>query len=162
MATAAPARPQAAPVHYAGFWIRFVAACIDGIIVGVVNGVIGGVIGGGSAAALARTNGDPLANLPILISAMTTSILIGVGLSFTYHAFMESSEKQATLGKMALGLKVTDLNGQRISFGKASARFFSKFISALICYIGFMMAGFTQKKQALHDMIAGTFVVYNK
>ena len=60
---------------------------------------------------------------------------------------------------MALGLQVTDLEGRRISFGRASGRFFGKIISAMILYIGFMMAGFTEKKQALHDMIAGTLVI---
>jgi uncharacterized RDD family membrane protein YckC len=60
---------------------------------------------------------------------------------------------------MALGIVVTDLEGRRISWGRANARYWSKFISALIFLIGYIMAGFTQKKQALHDMIAGTLVV---
>ena len=76
-----------------------------------------------------------------------------------YHALMESSSYQATLGKMALGLKVTDSNGQQISFLTATGRYFAKIISALICCIGFMMAGWTQQKQGLHDMMAGTLVV---
>ena len=58
-----------------------------------------------------------------------------------------------------MGLIVTDMNGQRITFGKASGRFFGKIVSGLICYVGFIMAGFTEKKQALHDMMAGTLVV---
>ena len=163
MATAAPARPQVAPTQYAGFWLRFVAAFIDGVIVNIVASVIGAVIGGGSFAALSRNaNQDPLTSLPLILSAMSTIILICVALSFGYHAYMESSEKQATLGKMVMGLKVTDLNGQRISFARASGRFFSKIISAMIFYIGFIMAGFTEKKQGLHDMIAGTLVVRTK
>ncbi len=72
---------------------------------------------------------------------------------------MESSPQQATLGKMALGLKVTDLRGEPISFGKATGRYFGKFVSELILYVGFMMAGWTEKKQALHDIMAGTLVV---
>ena len=72
---------------------------------------------------------------------------------------MESSSNQATVGKMALGIQVTDLEGNRISFGKALGRNLAKIISALIFYIGFIMAAFTAKKQALHDMIAGTLVV---
>jgi len=75
-----------------------------------------------------------------------------------YEAAMESSSKQATLGKMALGLKVTDEQGRRISFGRATARYFSKIISGMILLIGYIMAGFTARKQALHDMIAGTLV----
>jgi uncharacterized RDD family membrane protein YckC len=162
MASAASAlSPQGTPVRYAGFWIRFIAAFIDGIIVGVVNGVIGAFIGGGSAAVLSNTN-DPATAVTAAIAAAGTSILIGCALSFVYHAFLESSDKQATVGKMVVGIKVTDINGQRLSFGKASVRFFSKIVSGIILYIGFIMAGFTEKKQALHDMIAGTLVVYAK
>ena len=75
-----------------------------------------------------------------------------------YEAAMENSSKQATLGKMALGLKVTDLEGRRISFARATGRHFAKIISKMILLIGYIMAGFTQRKQALHDMIAGTLV----
>jgi uncharacterized RDD family membrane protein YckC len=83
------------------------------------------------------------------------SILIG----WLYFALMESSNKQATLGKMLIGIKVTDLDGNRITFGKATARHFSKIISGVILAVGYIMAGFTQRKQALHDIIAGTLVV---
>lgn len=76
-----------------------------------------------------------------------------------YYALMESSTNQGTLGKMALGIKVTDLKGNRISFGKATGRYFGKIVSGMILYIGFIMAGFTEKKQALHDMMAGCLVV---
>jgi uncharacterized RDD family membrane protein YckC len=156
MATA-PIRATA-PVRYAGFWIRFVAALIDGILVGCANAIIGAVFGF-SHMSLVR-GGDPLANLPILVAAMTKSIIVGTLLSWLYHAYMESSETQATLGKMVVGVKVSDVNLQRISFGQATARHFSKYISAMILMIGYIMAGFTEKKQALHDMIAGTVVSY--
>jgi uncharacterized RDD family membrane protein YckC len=72
---------------------------------------------------------------------------------------MESSERQATFGKIALGIKVTDLNGDRISFAKASGRHFAKIISAIILLIGYIMAAFDSKKQALHDKMAGTLVL---
>ena len=75
---------------------------------------------------------------------------------------MESGPKQATFGKRVLGLRVTNMAGERISFGHASGRFFSKIITGLVPFaIGFIMAGFTERKQALHDMIAGTLVVKN-
>lgn len=76
-----------------------------------------------------------------------------------YFALMESSEKQATLGKMALGLTVTDLSGQRITFGRATGRYFGKFVSSMILCIGYLMAAFTERCQALHDMMAGTLVL---
>jgi len=76
-----------------------------------------------------------------------------------YSAILESSSKQATLGKMALGLTVTDTKTQRIGFGQASGRYFAKYISFLILCVGFMMAGFTKRKQGLHDLIASTLVL---
>jgi len=72
---------------------------------------------------------------------------------------MLASEKQATLGKMAMGLIVTDDNNQRLTFGRATGRHFAKYLSGLALGIGFVMAAFTERKQALHDMIAGTLVV---
>jgi uncharacterized RDD family membrane protein YckC len=78
---------------------------------------------------------------------------------WSYEAGMESSVKQATLGKMAMGLKVTDEQGNRISFARATGRHFAKIISGMILLIGYIMAGFTARKQALHDMIAGTLVI---
>jgi uncharacterized RDD family membrane protein YckC len=129
---------------YAGFWLRFVAYLIDGLVLSIPSLLIYQTIGGG----LIQPN--PL--------AQTLVAVIGV----SYFAFFESSEKQATLGKQALGIIVTDLRGERISFAMAVGRYFSKIISALILLIGFIMAGFTEKKQALHDMIAGTLVIKKK
>jgi len=87
------------------------------------------------------------------------SRILMIVIGWLYYALMESSVRQATLGKMALGLMVTDLNGQKISFDRATGRHFAKIISALILFIGFLMAGFTRRKQALHDMIAGCLVI---
>jgi len=79
--------------------------------------------------------------------------------TWLYYALMESSKHQATIGKLALGLKVTDMNGQRISFARATGRYFGKIISGMILLIGYIMAGFTEKKQALHDIMANCLVV---
>lgn len=86
-------------------------------------------------------------------------ILVIVIMGWLYFAFMESSKNQGTLGKLALGLKVSDLEGNRISFGRATGRFFGKILSGMILYIGYILAGLTEKKQALHDMLAGCLVV---
>ena len=82
-----------------------------------------------------------------------------LAIQWLYFALMESSKNQATLGKMALGLRVTDLNGNRISFGKATGRYFGKILSSMTLLIGYIMAAFTAKKQALHDFVAGTLVL---
>lgn len=80
--------------------------------------------------------------------------------SWLYYALMESSSNQGTFGEMALGLVVTDLYGARISYGRASGRFFARIVTGLIpLWIGYMMAGFTEKKQALHDILAGCLVL---
>jgi uncharacterized RDD family membrane protein YckC len=98
----------------------------------------------------------------LLVSAALQNDLDGpvkILMGWLYYALMESSSNQGTLGKMALGLTVTDQAGQRISFGRATGRFFAKILSAMILLIGFFMIGWTARKQGLHDMIAGTLVV---
>jgi uncharacterized RDD family membrane protein YckC len=87
-------------------------------------------------------------------------ILLAIVGNWLYYACFESSSWQATPGKKVLNISVTDLTGTRISFGRASGRFFAKFISRLIPLgIGFILAGITERKQALHDMIASTLVL---
>jgi uncharacterized RDD family membrane protein YckC len=80
-------------------------------------------------------------------------------IGWLYYAFMESSEKQATLGKMVMKCVVTDMSGARISFGRATGRFFAKQFLSGICLIGYLMALWSDKVQALHDQIAGTVVL---
>ena len=80
-------------------------------------------------------------------------------IGWLYFALMESSERGATVGKMALGLRVVTSNGQRLSFMNATGRYFAKIISAIILGIGFLMIAFTDKKRGLHDMIASTLVI---
>jgi uncharacterized RDD family membrane protein YckC len=92
-----------------------------------------------------------------LLGGGVTFILVLFG-SWLYEAFMESSSYQATLGKMIFGMKVTDLNGNRISFERATGRHFAKWLSAMILFIGYIMVGFTDRKQGLHDLLAGTLV----
>ena len=85
--------------------------------------------------------------------------ILGLFLGWLYFSLMESSPTQGTLGKMALGIKVTDLEGNQVGFGKATGRYFGKIISTLILLMGFIMVAFTEKKQGLHDMMAGCLVV---
>jgi uncharacterized RDD family membrane protein YckC len=153
------ARPT---IAYAGFWLRFVAIIIDGILLAIVGGIITlpfmASIGFHGMFMHDRMPFNP-ADLIALFATFFWVILIRFVLNWLYFAAFESSAWRATLGKKALGLEVTDLAGQRISFGRASGRFFGKIISALILWIGFIMAGFTEKKQALHDMMAGCLVI---
>jgi uncharacterized RDD family membrane protein YckC len=142
-------------VRYGGFWIRFVAAILDGIIVQVVVLPLAFVAGGVSGFA-GVMGGIPREGLGILGGLI--GFVIGIFGTWLYEALMESSSRQATLGKMIFGMKVTDLYGNRISFGRATGRHFGKYLSGLTLLIGYIMAGFTERKQALHDMLAGTLV----
>jgi len=126
--------PSAAVANYAGFWQRVVAILIDAIIISAATGT-----------AVVVTFGHGLA--------------LGFLAPWLYEAFMMSSEWQATVGKRVMSIVVTDLQGQRISFARATGRHFAKYLSAFLLGIGFLMMPFTSKKQALHDIIAETLVI---
>ncbi len=128
--------------QYASFGKRFLAALLDGIILSIINILVSFVLG-------------------LILGRAGSQIgsLAGILIAWLYYAYQESSDKQATLGKQAMGIVVTDLEGKRIDFIKATIRYFSKIISSLILLIGYIMAAFTERKQALHDIIAGTLVV---
>jgi len=155
----------AVPSPYAGFWLRFLAYIIDNVVLGVIFGVIVllviAAVGVGYFRAVFQGMQDGTGEFPVaLIGAIAVGAVLTLVVSWIYHAWMDSSEYQATLGKMALGLIVTDLNDRPISFARASGRFFAKIITGLIPLgIGYIMTGFTEKKQALHDMIAGCLVL---
>ncbi len=123
---------------YASFIKRAGAAIIDSLIIGNVGRIIGGMILSPEDIKLAG------------LSAM---------LGWLYFALMESSKFQGTIGKIFLKIRVTDLEGNKIDFIKASIRHFSKFLSGIILGIGFLMVLWTDRKQALHDIIAKTLVV---
>jgi uncharacterized RDD family membrane protein YckC len=122
---------------YAGFWRRAAAALIDGIILFIPNVVLGIALGNRSGLAF----------------------LLSVVISCVYYAGLHSSSSQATWGKRTFGIKVTNTEGERIGFGRGIWRYFASFFSALILGIGYLMAAFTGRRQALHDMMAGTLVV---
>ena len=153
--------PQA--VLYAGLEKRIVAAFIDGamftgmqIIVYAVL-IATGVIG--MSDFWAGEDTPEYAHFTMVNLVVSPAFLLAY---WAYFAIMESSSKQATLGKMAMGIVVTDKNGRRISFGRAVGRNLGKIISGIILYIGYLMIAFTEKKQGLHDMMAGCVVVVKK
>jgi uncharacterized RDD family membrane protein YckC len=136
-----PERPT-----YASFWERFGASFLDGIIVWVIGTVIRLILGG-SLMATDLNLRDTL--LPIIIG-------------WLYFALQESGPKQATLGKKALNIKVCNMEYGRISFLQATGRHFGRYLSALILFIGYLMMLWDQKKQTLHDKMAGTLVISGK
>jgi len=121
-------------VEYAGFWRRFLAVVMDAFILSAATGAV-----------VAATFG--------------TGVTLGFVASWLYEAVMMTSEWQATVGKRIMSIVVTDLDGKRLSFGRATGRHFAKYISAFLLGIGFIIAAFTAKRQALHDMIAETLVI---
>lgn len=150
---------------YAGFWLRFVAYLIDSAITAVAAGilvvVLFAIVGVGSLRNLAGDMNRPNPAFPVALFAIFWFLMIFLIVAgWLYFALMESSQNQGTLGKMAMSLAVTDMQARPVTFGRASGRFFAKFVTGLIPFaIGYIMAGFTEKKQALHDMIASCLVV---
>jgi uncharacterized RDD family membrane protein YckC len=146
---------------YAGFWKRFAAYLIDYILLTITIYLIAIVVGlfTGVSGAVAENTGSGIMGIITALSGLSIFLLFFI--PWLYYALFESSKKQATLGKMVLGIKVVTYDGGRISFGRATGRYFAKILSSLILMIGYIMAGFTEKKQALHDMVAGTLVVNN-
>jgi uncharacterized RDD family membrane protein YckC len=197
----------------AGFWMRFLAAIIDGILVSVITSIISSIFGLNNA--MLRLNEisrsvaeggsiQAIQNEAVsLVAPILLSLIFSLLVNWLYFALLESSKQQATLGKMALGLKVTNMSEQPIGFGQATWRYFAKqipglvaivlfsfgivpfipaisdptsaaaraaagtfllllFISMLVTVVPYLMAGFTAKKQALHDLMAKTLVVKPK
>lgn len=152
----APALPAAASVAWAGFWIRVCASLVDLVILFFLSLAADAVI---RVAA-----GVPVAPIWKSSSGATLGLncaenLVETVLWWLYTALCESSPAQATPGKRLFRLKVTDTEGRRISFGRATGRNFGKFLSALSFFVGFIMAGFTRRHQALHDFLAETVVL---
>jgi uncharacterized RDD family membrane protein YckC len=138
-----------APTVFAGFWVRFAAVVLDGLVLGVLGAVIGFVLG--FAAGL------------LGLGVRGTSALGGVAgaaIGWLYFAITESSQHRASPGKRALRLQVLTADGeQRVSFLRATGRWAARYLSLLLLLIGYLMQPFTARKQALHDLLAGTVVV---
>jgi uncharacterized RDD family membrane protein YckC len=149
--------------NYAGFWKRFLAFIIDAILIGIVQWVILtpilAAIGIGAVNNMETMSDDPAAMMGAMAAMFGAVNVITTVIWVLYYTLMESSKTQATVGKMALSIKVTDVNGAKLDFVKALIRNASKIVSSIILFIGYIMAAFTEKKQGLHDIIAGTLVV---
>lgn len=145
---------------YAGFCRRAVAFILDMLIVSIPTALIFGPMVALEAVSLGGTPENISAVQAGLVGATVFSWqLAALVLTWLYFAIWESGAKQSTWGKRLLGIKVVGADGGRISFGRATARFFCKTFSYLILYVGFIMAAFTSRKRALHDMIVETYVV---
>jgi len=145
-------------LDYAGFWRRFVAFIIDSIVLRAAASILTLATKGSFFYTPSFSTGLPDLGTIMLDPTNILSIII----VWLYYTLMESSSKQATLGKMALGLIVTDMEGRRISLLRATGRHFGKIVSMMTIFIGFILAGITPRKQALHDMIAGCLVMVRK
>ncbi len=172
-ASAAPlqALPQTTAAvleDYAGFWKRVAAYILDAIVLYIPNNLlIMRSMGDGAAQEAMKqmmisAPGDPhvmMAAYSQYYATMSTPLIITAVITWLYFALCESSPWQATLGKLALGIRVTDLEGRRISIWRALGRYLAKFLSAFILCIGFLMVGWTRRKQGLHDMLCSTLVL---
>jgi uncharacterized RDD family membrane protein YckC/DNA-directed RNA polymerase subunit RPC12/RpoP len=153
----------AGAVRYGGFWLRFVAYLIDYTIVGIPMGIIAILLTGGSMFALSRLGPNPapedvMAAMMPMIGAVAVMSVAGMVLYCSYETFF-LVKYGATPVKMAMGLKVVRPDGSGIQVGRAIGRYFSKVLSGMILYIGFIMVGFDSEKRALHDMICDTRVI---
>jgi uncharacterized RDD family membrane protein YckC len=152
-------------VRYAGFWLRLAAYIIDYIVLQLVVGIMSlpfmvGMITGIIAASKEASEGpEVIAIVGVIMSFVFVIVIISLIVGWLYYALLESSKYQGTLGKVAVGIKVTDTVGNKITFARATGRYFGKIISSMTIYIGFIMAGFTVKKQALHDIMSDCLVI---
>jgi uncharacterized RDD family membrane protein YckC len=144
-------------MRYAGFWIRFVAVMVDGALLGVAGLVIQLPI----SMLMPRNPLNPAAITSVALGLTAVELLVGIAIACAYEVYFVA-RRGATIGKMALGLKVVRADGSGIPLGLAFGRYFAKWINAFTLYIGYIMAGFDEQKRALHDRICETRVIYSK
>ncbi|WP_185819849.1 RDD family protein [Salibacterium salarium] len=146
--------------EFAGFWLRVAAVLIDSIVVAVPLNILSFIaiiilvfsLSGGSP------NVDNGTQAQIALMCFIVYLLCGLITPF-YYTIFHCSKWQATIGKKAVGIKVIDYNGGKISFWKSFGRYFGYVLSGMILGIGYIMAGFTKNKEALHDMMSSTLVI---
>jgi uncharacterized RDD family membrane protein YckC len=142
-----------------GFWIRFVAYMIDGLVMLVPTAILVGIF---AAFVILTNQSTDHEELPAqLVVALVLLVAAMIVINWLYEALMTSSLRGATLGKRALGLRIVRFDGTQLSFGRATARHFLKYmITPLVpLAIGYIMAAFTNRKRALHDILADTLVI---
>jgi len=144
---------------YAGFWLRAVAYLMDTLLVSAVFGLAASFY---PAAFLKFPEATTTLSLTSLPQLTPLAIGLTIFVVWLYYAFFESSAWQATPGKRILKLYVTDIHGRPLTFTRATLRYFGKMISGLTFMVGYILAGFTEKKQALHDILASTLVMRRK
>lgn len=165
IAVTPPTSMAVATSNFAGFWLRLVAAILDNIILSVPTVPLVLLVFASMLPELAAMRGNPALLVASFLPRIIFMVIILLALKWLYWSLMESSSWQATLGKKALGLYVTDMGGNRITFGKASGRFWSGRglslvpLGNLYYLVDCICCGFTEKKQAVHDMIAGCLVM---
>ena len=154
---------------FGGFWIRAAAFIVDAIIISIPISIVSIPFTGYCTFKL-LPYADEYNYTQTISTEMASALFLCWGIAlflqifsladfWLYFAFLESSSKQATWGKQLFGLRVTDAYGQRLTFARATGRTFAKILSYMTFYVGFMMAGWTRHKRALHDMVAGTLVM---
>ncbi len=150
-------------IAYAGFWRRVAAYQLDSFILSIGSYIVmlpvAMIMGIGAQQAMLNASDDPAALFGAMWPMMAVMYLLVFAVQAVYFAWLHSRPAQATWGKMAVGIKVARSDGSRISFWRGIARYFALFLSALPLGIGFLMAAFTERKQALHDMLCDTVVV---
>jgi uncharacterized RDD family membrane protein YckC len=162
-------KPNLITMHqtFAGFWLRFVAYIIDTVIIYALQSFIFvpvfGLLGISFASRAEQfenmSDAEAVGAIGAMAALSSAAIFLSGVIALLYWTIMESSKYQATIGKLALGLKVTDMDGNSLDFVKALVRNLCKILSGMIMGIGYIIAGFTEKKQGLHDIIANTLVV---
>jgi uncharacterized RDD family membrane protein YckC len=152
---------------YAGFWKRLAAYILDALVLYIPNTILSNMLGASKAAeayvqAKIAAGDDPhlvLQALDTYMNALWPALIAQTLLAWLYFGLCESSAWQGTVGKLALGIRVTDMDGKRISFMRATGRYFGKIVSAMMLCFGFLMIAWTRQKQGFHDMLAKTLVL---
>ena len=146
-------------IIYASFWERFGAMIIDAIILALASYFVRMIFHTPTAEEIVAMSQNEGFSRTISATYFSSANIVSIVVGWLYFALQDSSAAQATLGKRALNLKVTGMNGERISFLNATGRHFAKYLSAIILFIGYFMMLWDEKKQTLHDKVAGTLIV---